>query len=77
VKPDYEELEEIVALASALVVSTRHREREAMKVDYEALSFALRHLHERYPDAEWTVAIIDALARAEERALNYLPFPLL
>jgi hypothetical protein len=76
VRPTYEELEEIVALASALMISTRNREREAMKEDYAELAAALRFLHARFPDTEWTASIIDALARAQERAKTHhlMPF---
>lgn len=66
-KPHYDELEEIVALSTALVLSTRKRESDEMKRDFASLSKAIDDLHWRYPGQDWTVAIIDALARAEKR----------
>lgn len=66
-KPAYEELEEIVALATALVLSTRKREADEMKADFASLSKAIDDLHWRFPGNDWTVSIIDALERASKR----------
>lgn len=63
-KPTYAELEEIVALATCLIISTQKREADAMKDDYAALASSLRRLHARYPGADWSDAIIDAIDRA-------------
>jgi hypothetical protein len=74
VKPTYDELEEIVALATALTISTRGREREAMKTDYASMACALRLLHERYRDSDWTLSILDAIARYEQREGDFPRF---
>jgi hypothetical protein len=76
VKPTFDELEEIVALATCLIISTQNREPEAMKDDYESLAFALRRLHARYPGADWSASIIDAVGRATaaERKAEVFPF---
>lgn len=75
-KPTYDELEEIAALATVLTLSTRNRERDAMKDDYASLAGALRRLHVRYRDADWTYAILEALERVEARE-DDSPFPFL
>lgn len=75
-KPTYAELEEIAALATVLTLSTRNREAEAMKADYASLAGALRRLHVRYRDADWTYSILEALERVEARE-GELPFSFL
>ena len=72
-KPTYDELEEIVALATCVTLSTQRRDEIAMTEDYAALAGALRRLHADYRDNDWTVSIIDALDRAEIRARHDLP----
>jgi len=75
-KPSYEELEEVMAIATALAISTSRRDSEAMKEDYEVFASVLRRIHLQYVSTEWETAILAALQRVQEREKN-APFPLL
>jgi hypothetical protein len=66
-KPSYEELEEVAALAIALLVSAQDVEEPHFLADYVSLSRTLNELHHRYRDLDWTLAIMAALERVTLR----------
>ncbi len=74
-KPSYEELEEVTAIATALAISTSRRDSEAMKEDYAVFANVLRRLHSKYVSPAWETAVLAALERVQEREKD--PWPLL